>query len=348
MEPITLGILGGTALAGGVLNYFSAENARKDVARERARIAALAEAIKNPEFDMTTITPAEYQLLGQFNPEMLSLIEEKAPQIVQRSLAGEQGQDAMLNSLQRLRNISNTGADAQSQAMIEQAMRNAAIQNQGQQAGILDNASRRGFAPGSGLAFAQALSSQQNANQSASQAGTQAALAAYQNRLQALKDSANLGGQIEANDLNLQGRNADIINAFNQRMADSRRNQAMFNTTNLNDAQRTNLAAQQSNQDRNTALRNQAKYEQRDFRNQTAQQQYQNQLNKLAAQTGASQGSINDIRANAQDRANLISGATNTALALGGLYKSNPTQQPSPKYNNMYSGGGYGDSAFTG
>jgi hypothetical protein len=320
MEPITLGILGGTALAGGVLNYFSAENARKDVARERARIAALADAIKNPEFDMSTITPEEYKLLGQFNPEMLPLIEEKAPQIVQRSLAGEQGQDAMLNSLQRLRNISNTGADAQSQAMIEQAMRNAAIQNQGQQAGILDNASRRGFAPGSGLSFAQALSAQQNANQSASQTGTQAALAAYQNRLQALKDSANLGGQIESNDLNFQGRNADIINAFNQRMADSRRNQAMFNTTNLNDAQRTNLAATQSNADRNIALRNQAKSEQRDFRNQTAQQQYQNQLNKLSAQTGAIQGNIDDIRNNAKDRANIYKGMTDAALTVGGLY----------------------------
>lgn len=217
MDPVTLALLGSAAV-GGTLNYFSAENARKDVARERARIAALAEAIKNPEFDMTTITPEEYQLLGQFNPELLPLIEEKAPQIVQRSLAGEQGQDAMLNSLQRLRNIGNTGADAQSQAMVEQAMRNAAIQNQGQQAGILENASRRGFAPGSGLAFAQALSAQQNANQSASQTGTQAALAAYQNRLQSMKDAANLGGQIESNDLNLQGRNADIINAFNQRI----------------------------------------------------------------------------------------------------------------------------------
>jgi hypothetical protein len=328
MGPLTLGILGGTALAGGVLNYFGAENARKDVARERARIAALADAIKNPEFDMSTITPEEYKLLGQFNPEMLPLIEEKAPQIVQRSLAGEQGQDAMLNSLQRLRNISNTGADAQSQAMIEQAMRNAAIQNQGQQAGILDNASRRGFAPGSGLSFAQALSAQQNANQSASQTGTQAALAAYQNRLQALKDSANLGGQIESNDLNLQGRNADIINSFNQRMAQNRQNQAMVNTNNLNDAQRTNLAATQSNQDRNTALRNQAKYEQRDFRNQTAQQQYQNQLNKLSAQTGAIQGNIDDIRNNAKDRANIYSGMTNAALTLGSLYKPNKSTQP--------------------
>jgi hypothetical protein len=72
MDPITLALLG-TAAVGGTLNYFSAENARKDVASERARIAALAEAIKNPEFDMTTITPAEYQLLGQFNPEMLPL-----------------------------------------------------------------------------------------------------------------------------------------------------------------------------------------------------------------------------------------------------------------------------------
>lgn len=320
MDPVTLSILGGATLGGGLLNYMSAENARKDVAGERARIAALADAIQSPEFDMSTITPEEYKLLGQYNPQLLPLIEERAPQIVQRSLAGEQGQDAMLNSLQRLRNISNTGADAQSQAMIEQAMRNAAIQNQGQQANILDNASRRGFSPGSGLAFASALAGQQNANQSASQAGTQAALAAYQNRLQAMKDSANIGGQIESNDLNLQGRNADIINSFNQRMAQNRQNQAMFNTTNLNDAQRTNLAAQQSNADRNAALRNQAKYEQRDFRNQTAQQQYQNQLNKLAAQTGAIQGNISDIRANAQDKANLYGGLTNSALLLGGLY----------------------------
>jgi len=166
MDPITLGILSGAALGGGALNFFGAENARKDVAAERARIAALADAIQSPDFDMSTITPEEFKLLGQYNPEMMPLIQEKAPEMVQRSMAGEQGQDAMLNSLQRLRNLSNTGADAQSQAMVEQAMRNAAIQNQGQQAGILDNASRRGFAPGSGLAFAQALSSLGNASSS--------------------------------------------------------------------------------------------------------------------------------------------------------------------------------------
>jgi len=136
----------------------------------------------------------------------------------------------------------------------------------------------------------------------------------------------------------LQGRNADIINAFNQRMAQNRQNQAMVNTNNLNDAQRTNLAAQQSNADRNIALRNQAKYEQRDFRNQTAQQQYQNQLNKLAAQTGAIQGNIDDIRNSARDRANLYSGMTNAALTLGGLYKPNKSTQQKPVYQ---AGGSY-------
>ncbi|WP_186648960.1 hypothetical protein [Fluviispira vulneris] len=225
----------------------------------------------------------------------------------------------MLSALQRLRQLGNTGTDSVSQALIEQSMRESAAQNESQQASILDEYARRGAGVGSGLGFAKALSTQQNNSQNASNSGTTAALTAYANRLQALRDSANLGGQIEQSEQNMSFKNADIINSYNARSAANRNNYNQRNADVLNDAQRMNLAARQNNSDRNTELRNNSMYERRNFRNNIEQQKYDNAMAKITAQTGNSNNKINSINSNARDQNSAIQGITN-GVTTGLMY----------------------------
>lgn len=319
-------------IVGGVAQYFSAKEARAAAEAQQRKVEEALAKVQDPNFDMSQFTPEEYQLVGKYAPQMLPMVEERAPQLAQLSGAGQQGQSAMLGALQRLYSIGQGGPDAQSQALNAQAMQQAAIQNQGQQASILDSMQRRGGGAGSGLGMAAALSAQQGAGQNAAQAGTQQALAGYQNRLQALMQAGQMGGQAQGMDLSQQQGNAGIINAFNQRMAGMQNQNAQYNTGNVNEAQRTNLGAQQQNSDQNVALRNNAVAQ----KNQLAQQQYQNAMDKVRVQAGVSnQGAQNALAAGAQQN-QAIQGLTSgisSGLMFAGQGGSDASRAKNPEYD---------------
>lgn len=293
-------------IIGGFMQQQTAREARAAAEAQQRKVEEALAKVQDPNFDMSQFSPEEYKLVGQYAPQMLPMVEERAPQLAQLSGAGQQGQQAMLGALQHLTNLGKTGADAQSQALNAQAMQQAAIQNQGQQASILDSMQRRGGGAGSGLGFAAALSAQQGAGQQASQAGTQQALANYQNRLQALMQAGQMGGQAQNMDFNQQQTNAGIINQFNQRMANAQQQNAMYNTGNLNEARRTNLGAQQNTADQNVAMRNQALAQ----KNQLAQQQYQNALDKVRVQAGVSNQSAQNALASGAQQNQATQGLT--------------------------------------
>lgn len=327
-------LVGGAIAApvvGGILQYSEAQKARAAAEAQQRKVEEALAKVQDPNFDMSQFTPEEYQLVGKYAPQMLPMVEERAPQLAQLSGAGQQGQSAMLGALQRLYSIGQGGPDIQSQAMNAQAMQQAAIQNQGQQASILDSLQRRGGGAGSGLGLAAALSAQQGAGQQASQAGTQQALAGYQNKLQALMQAGQMGGQAQQMDMSQQQNNANTINAFNQRMAGMQNQNAMYNTGNLNDAQRTNLGAQQNTADQNVAMRNNAVAQ----KNQLAQQQYQNALDKVRVQAGVSgQGAQNALASGAQQN-QAIQGLT-SGISSGLMYAGNRMGQPqqdNPNYD---------------
>jgi len=314
----------GGGVVGGLLQYKNAQNAQRIAEDQQRRVEEALAKVADPNFDMTQFTPEEYQLVAKYQPQMLSLIDERAPQLVALSDAGRQGQDVQLGALQRLYSIARGGPDAQSQALNAEAMRQAQIQNQGQQASIMDAMARRGGQAGSGLGLAAALSAQQGAAQNASQAGTQAALAQYQNRLNAMMQAGNMGNQVAQNDLNLQGQNANIINAFNQRMAQMQNQNAQYNTGNLNQAQQSNLAAQQSIADRNVGARNDAIAQ----KNNMQQQQFNNALDKIRIQQGlagtASQNAMQGAAQQNQAIQGITSGISGAAQYFANDRKKNP------------------------
>lgn len=330
MDPLVGGAIA-APVVGGVAQYLIAQQAQAAAAEQQQKVQNALNKIQDPNFDMSQFTPEEYQLIGKYAPQALPMVQERAPQLVQQSAAGQQGQDAMLGALQRLRSVGQSGTDPQSQALIAQAQRQAAIQNQGQQSSIMDEMARRGAQPGSGLGFAAAMNAQQGSNQAASQSGTQAALSAYQNKLQALKDSASIGGQVQSNDLNLQSQNANIINGFNQRMASMQNQNNQYNTGNVNDASRLNLAAGQNTADQNVGLHNNAVAQ----KNQLAQQQYQNALDKVRIQAGVSNNASQQTLTAGQNTNNAIQGASG-AVSSGLLYANGQQTKQAPYDPNAY------------
>jgi len=305
-------------LIGGLLQGDKSKAAAAAAAAEREKLEEALRKVQDPNFDMSQFTPEEYQLVGTYAPQALPMVEERAPQLVQYSEAGKNGQDAMQSALFKLRSLGQSGSDANSQAMIEQALQASQVQNQGQQASIMDSMARRGAAPGGGLEMAAAMNAQQGNNQSANQAGTNAALQAYQTKLQSLKDSAGIGSQLSTQDASMQGQNANIINGFNQRMATMQNQNNIYNTGNLNQAQQMNLAAKQNTADQNVGLRNNAVAQKNDL----YQQQYQNALDKVRIQSGVTDKAVQGIQQSAQDANNATQGMT-SGISSGLMFLNN-------------------------
>jgi hypothetical protein len=109
---------------------------------------------------------------------------------------------------------------------------------------------------GSGMQLAAQLSGQEQAMSDQASASRAAAMESYRNRLQALRDSAGLGGQISDSDWSRQSQNAGIINAFNQRLSQNAQNQANLNTGIMNDGSKFNINLAQDVADKNVDTTN--------------------------------------------------------------------------------------------
>jgi len=310
-------------IVGGLIQWNQSAQARKGTDNERDQMQSIIDKMSLPEFDTSMITPEDYKLIQKFVPEVAPYVEEIAPQVVKAESEGAtRGRAAEMAALDRLRNLSQTGEDTQSRILQDQALSAAAEQSRGQQAAIQQSLARRGMA-GSGMELVQSLLAQQESNRGATQATQQSALDAYNRRLQALRDSSSLGRSIRSDDINLEGKNLDIINDYNQRAA-SRRQGYLDNAADIrNRAEGRNIDAAQSAADRNVAGRNQARISQRD-RATDATIAIQNAKQGITnAQLGQSQRNIDAINQKAQDTNAAISGITSGASSAGQAYAQN-------------------------
>jgi hypothetical protein len=313
-------ILGGTIAASAGMQWLNSEKARKANKAELERMEGIVNALQNPSFNTADLTPEDYRLAQKFVPEIASYIEETAPQVVRGESEGAtRGLEAQMAALQKFRNLSDTGDDTQSQLLREKALRAAQVQNQGQQAAIQQNFAQRGIA-GSPMEYVAALMGQQGAGQDATLASQDAAMDAYGRRLQAMKDSASLGGQIRDTELDVEAKNAAIINGYNERAARNRNVYNRYAADTMNDGQRFNIGAMQDVMNKNTAQRNLYQRSNRDYRNEMGQQDFQNQMNKASLATGQGQAAMQNNMQNARDVNQAIAGVAQGAATMGQMY----------------------------
>lgn len=384
------GIAGGAQILSGVAQMYQTQKANKANQSKLEEIENLFNSIKPPDLDMSVsdppeyimsvpeaafdfskLTPHQYELVGKYSPQAAAYIQEKNPEIVQKSAAAKEGRGAQLAALQKYRDIANAGGvDPVAQQQMAEAAKSAQIAAQSRQASILQDANRRGVG-GSGAALAAQLQGGSDAMERAAAQSQSAAAQAYQNRLQALREGASLGGQVASAENQEAMTNADIINAFNQRTAAGQNAYNQYASGLANQAQLQNLNAAQNVANQNTALNNQYdQMNQQNFNN-LQQQQYQNRmgaanmqnqlkdqkyntsmaqkdyLNRLRQQAYGNQmgqaGSVGNIGMSQIDLRNQATGATNKNIQGIGNAISNTAMKFS---GNRSAGAGSGGQAM--
>lgn len=325
-------VAGGAMLGAAAYNAYQNKQAGIAARHEREKLEKLLSNIQDPNFDTSQITPEEYEAAEKYQPELAQYIAEKNPQLPELSSEGKQSRQARMDILGQMRQASQSGKDPIAELQRSKALREAGMQAQTQRENITQDANRRGIGVGSGLALAGQMESSGRAMQGASMAGEQAAADAYGRRLQMMGQAGNLAGQIEGDDYNQASRNADIINAFNQRLASGQRdvagqNLALRNAA-ISNAQRTGQM--------NTGLRNQSAIRQQDLNNQIAQQKHGNAMNRYGAQAGLGQMNRSDIMDAARQRSEAVSGAAN-AIGTGaqGYYQYQQDQGANQRANDQ-------------
>lgn len=222
----------------------------------------IMQAIPEPSYDMSDITPEQFELVGKYQPEIAAYVAEQNPQLVQETAAAREGREAQMSALRRLRQVADSDSDPILAQAMDEAAKSSQIEAQSRSQSILQDAARRG-ALDSGTMLAAQLQGASDSMESAASHSRDAAAEAYRNRLAALRDSAELGGRVRGQDLDLEARNADIINQFNQRTTRARQDWANQRANTLNDAQLRNLAEQQRIADANVSSRNDAAWRNR-------------------------------------------------------------------------------------
>ena len=305
----TLAIMAVSTAITSLMSWQASKDAQKATAKERKRISDLIDAMKQPEFDFSQITPEQFQVVGKYVPEVASYIQEAAPQVMQGQSAGREAEKEALN---RWLEMSRSGRDDIFDIQQRQAARTAAGEQQAQIASLQDLSQRQG---GGGLPEGAALRAIMS-NRSGELA-QQGALDAANRRTQALQQVGTLGGNIRAADQSLEEKNANIINDFNRRLADNGNQYNQYKTGVLNNAQLANLAQAQKISDANIGARNEAASTNLANRNNLVQKQFDNTLSQINAKQGIANSNITGIN-NAANQTNQMYAGINDAILKGG------------------------------
>lgn len=193
---------------------------------------------------------------GQLSPEQVHVFLQDLTEF--RNLALDPATRAsQMQSLTNLQEIVDSGGlSPVDRAKLSQIRAETAQHERGDREALLTQAQQRGVG-GSNLALQSLLLNQQGAAQRESQAGLDTAAQAYQSRLQAIKDVANLGGQIRGADFEQESAKAAAQDAINRFNAAQRQAVEQTNVATRNLAEEKNLIEAQRIADTNTAIRNQ-------------------------------------------------------------------------------------------
>jgi len=322
-------IVAAVVSAGG--QWLSSDAAQKATAAERARVRRMLDKIQDPEFDVSMIEPEELEVLGDYVPQAIPLIQEAVPELIRAQSSGaQQGRGAQLAALENLMQVARSGRDPIVAAQEAAAARAASAEAASARATGAMEAQRRGF----GYNPMMQQGAGQDAMQRMALAGQQSAADAYGRRNQAMGQAAALGGQIFGQDTDIERMNAEIANAFNRRVADRAQANMELNVGNQNAAALRNLGERQRVADTNVAARNQARVAAQGNRNAMAQQTYQNKLNKTGVYAGQAQNESSAIMEQAKQNNQAMQSMSDLILK-GYMYRDKPED---PKKDNLTRG----------
>jgi len=290
---------GGTILGGEYGNWASKGDREKSgrILRESRNMWA--------GMELPDIEKQELDLDSYGDPQLEKAILQGSTALNDISL-DPSTRNAQAQALARLQGIASEGGmDSIDRARMADIMSQATGMAKGQRDAISQNLQARGMA-GSGLEMVQQQMANQNAAQLANTGGLQTSADAQRRALDALMNSATLGGQMRTQDYGIasdKARAQDAINAFNtgSKQGIQERNVGRTNATALG----------------NTDLRNQQQVANKGL----LQQQYENKIAKaqgLTAANAARSGQLAQQAAETQQR-HAAQGKAQDDMAVEGL-----------------------------
>ena len=355
MDPATLALILGPQLISGFLQYGESQEAREYEQEQNARLQAALDRIGIPEARPEYFTPEVYEYLQAYDPEIAQYVRERDPRMVGlTSPEAQRASQAEQQVLQSLMDRSREGTDVMAEIQRARGMREAAGTMASQAATLQQQLQRQGQQGGL-AAYGAALQQQQGAGQQAALAAEQAALAGLQERGSALQQAGTLSGRQLGRELDIEQMNVGAINAFNQRLAQSQREQLQNAAELRNKAQLFNLGERQRLAEQNIGSQAAARDRQMQFN----QQQYQNQLAKYGRQTGITDRNVDTRRNEAVDKNRMYQGIGDLASTGGylsggyipkGMQAAQSQQRPQygrvENYDLGPAGEDYGDPRF--
>lgn len=254
----------------------------------------IQQAIPPAALSPKNLTPEQYQVMAKYKPEIAPLIQEQNPELVKQSGEAQEGRQAQLDALRQMRGIASSDYDPGLANKLSQASRQAQIDAQSRGASIQQGMDRRGTG-NSGIAAMLKQQSGAEAMDREAMLGQNAAAEAYQNKLNAIRQSASMGGDINQQETSLAAKNAGIINDYNQRFTRANQDWQNQRTQSINAAQKFNLEKENDTQNQNVDLRNKYAMSNRDRQDQMARDSRANQVDERAYQNA-----IREKRANWQ------------------------------------------------
>lgn len=310
-------MIGGSA--GGLLGSLFGGGVSDEAIEALKRAQSAIQAIPVPTAaDMRLILEPLVQQ-GVLSPEAYSTILQQPSAFTSINI-DQAPRNAEMAALSQMQDIAKEGGrDAQFRAAMNNAYNATNQQMQGQTGAILQNAAERG-ALNSNMATAAQLASAYSGNANMANASVNAAAEAEKRALDAISQSAAIGGQVSAQDWAQASQRAQAMDAINRYNAQNSQSQNNMNTQTRNLAQAQNLdLAQQVAQ-----YNNQVKNQQNQYNASLPSQQFGMQMQKAGAMAGLAIPQANLYQQGFQNK------ATTQGNLIGGL-----GQNMTNYYNNQ-------------
>ena len=242
------------------------------------------QSVETPDTEQMKLDLQELVSQGVLTPEeaQAALVESNAYDQVKLDPAAR---GAQMKALQELQGISDDGFSAQQQAGLARIKGNQAAESHGAQQAILQNAAQRGVA-GGGLEMLSRMQAQQSQAGQRNLQDLQVAAQADQNKMAALQQIGQLGGNIRGQDYAQEQAKAQAANEILRFNAGQMQRTNEINTGYRNDAASRNLGESQRISDANTGIKNQ----QQQNNNGLAQQDFENKLRKAGGIASGQKG----------------------------------------------------------
>jgi len=305
MDPVTLGILAGSA----GLGYLGSQQAASAAEKASSQALAQEEALRAQALQMiqSGVDPSQLQSLydvGSYDPMQMEVIEGFDPLAYQyggdvdaQTIADSPEARAMqMSALAEMQGRADEGLNAQDKAQFMLGQMRTGETARGREEAVMESLQARGMG-GSGIESSLRQQANQDAIEMLAMQQAQQAQAAAQQRAQATQDMFGMSGALRSQDIGVQRSNADILNQF--ALENSRRAQEInnMNISQQNQAQQDLTNQMRATQAQNVSSQNQAQMMNQDRQRQNIMDIYGAQTNRAQLEAGSLLGGVEGIRA---------------------------------------------------